>query len=484
MDLEEYPFELNSCIQEIVDLLIPEAIAKNLKLSLDIDQEVPEIISGDSNRLRQILVNLVANAIKFTESGSIKILVTALVGTKQTYDEIQFAVQDTGIGIAPEKQQYLFQSFSQVDASITRKYGGTGLGLVISKQLVEMMGGTIWVESQGAWAGEPSLNWHEDRMSSKYLETSNHNSTGSTFYFTILSKIAPADFSKQHQSLPLNPTIPTTEQTTLPLKILLAEDNSVNQKVATLLLQKLGYRVDTVSNGLEVIEVLEKIPYDVIFMDVEMPEMDGITATKIILEKQVSNYPPCIIALTAYAREKEQERCFQAGMKYFLTKPIQLEELSQVLQQAAEYLNKNNKKDNIPVNNISHQLATKLEQPSAKEPEVLDSQILDALWELGGDDAQALMNEIVQQYLEDSLVSLQKIKEAAIEQNANNLRIASHSLSSSSANLGALNLSLYCKELEKLACLDTTEGTETKIEQLEAEYAKVRVALQQECSLE
>ena len=511
LNLEEYPFELKSCIQEIVDLLIPEVISKKLKLSFHIARELPLVIWGDLNRLRQILVNLVANAIKFTESGYIEISVTALAATEQTY-EIQFAVQDTGIGIAPEKQQYLFQSFSQVDASITRRYGGTGLGLAISKQLVGMMGGKIWVDSQGAVTGEPSPNWHNDKKSSEFgvrssefsdlssnddkhlssgrkseLERSDfdNNSIGSTFYFTILSKIAPVNFSEPNQLPQLNPAITQTtsiaEKPTPPLKILLAEDNSVNQKIAVLLLQKLGYRADTVSNGLEVIEVLEQIPYDVIFMDVEMPEMDGITATKHILSRQESPIP-CIIALTAYATEKERERCLQAGMKYFLTKPIQLGELSQVLQEAAEYLNQSYTRDNVPVNNFSNSLTTKFKQSPETEPEVLDRQIWEGLRELGGDNAQYLITEIVQQYLEDSPLSLQTIKDAVSQKNDHQLRMAAHSLRSSSANLGALNLSLYCKELENLACSGTTEGADTKIEKLEAEYAKVRIALQQECT--
>lgn len=500
--IQTYPFVLKTCLDETLALVSPTAIAKKLVLDLKIAPEVPEAIVGDIDRLRQVLVNLSANAVKFTEAGKVAIAITAnLFDPEANLYEILFAIKDTGIGIAPEKQRYLFKSFSQVDASISRKYGGTGLGLAICKQLVEMMGGEIWVESQGAVAGNPPFNWQALQQQLPAIETDDPSMSGATFYFTMVATSVPYSKDKIDEALvpseSITPSSSETQKTPSSLRILLAEDNSVNQQVALLMLQKLGYRADTVSNGLEAIKVLHQVPYDVVLMDVEMPEMDGLTATKQILEERSQqgqedvdglslNSELYIIALTAYATEEDRQKCLQAGMKDFLTKPIRLENLSSTLQKAVVFLDSLKQEQSpkiaspiLPVSHVEEQGVS--DSNSDSEASVLDSRVLNSLRELAGDRAKTFMAKIIEQYLEDSSVQFQEIQNAIEGADVEALRQASHSLRSGSANLGAVSLSNYCKQVEDLARSGTTTGADTYITQLELEYAKVREALLQEC---
>jgi PAS domain S-box-containing protein len=332
MELENQPFDLIDCIEVSKDLVEASAAEKGLILRHCLDDQVPSMIKGDVTRLRQVLANLLSNAVKFTDTGMVEVSVTAKPIEKQIpakieppikigkyaekrmnemalpspwtgFYEIHFAVMDSGIGIPEEKLDRLFQSFSQIDSSTTRKYGGTGLGLVISKRLVEMMGGKIWVESVSG--------------------------VGSTFHFTILAEAAMQKLmpTESPQVPPLTIDIACS---TRPLRILLAEDNTVNQKVALQMLKRLGYKADVAANGLEVLQALDRQPYDLVLMDVQMPEMDGIDAAKKIRMKWPKG--PKIIAITAYAMDGDRERCLQAGMDDYISKPIQLDELRMVLE--------------------------------------------------------------------------------------------------------------------------------------------------------
>jgi CheY-like chemotaxis protein len=232
------------------------------------------------------------------------------------------AIQDTGIGIESDRINQLFQPFTQADASISRKYGGTGLGLAISKSLVGLMGGTIWVESLGNIGGTPPDDWISDLSQTQ----------GSTFYFTLIAKAISENMNLQNTSE--QPQQTAIENKT-ELKILLAEDNKVNQKVASLTLKKLGYIADIANNGLEVLAMLENQFYDVILMDMQMPEMDGVTATKII--RQLDQPQPWIIAITANALEEDRQICFDAGMNDFLTKPLVIAQLTEALKKCNTY---------------------------------------------------------------------------------------------------------------------------------------------------
>ena len=445
LDLEEQPFNLRACIEGALDLLASKAAEKGLDLCYLISEQIPDMIVGDVTRLRQILVNLVSNAVKFTEAGEVVVSVTAQEkgaeergrgGAGGDY-EIQFAVKDTGIGIPQDRLECLFKGFSQVDSSITRKYGGTGLGLAISKRLSEMMGGRIWVQSQ---EGEGSTfyftaiaefvtpplqeNYHKQpELNNKRLLIVDDNATsrkiltlqarswgisvqavqsgsealsllrqGEPFDIAILDMQMPqmdgltlaAEIRKQPNrgNLPLvmltaMGTLQTSVQdnfiallnkpikqsslynilvsvlcgqpietkqphfTTLqsysnvaeqvPLRILLAEDNLVNQKIALLILQRMGYRADVAGDGLEVLKALHRQSYDVVLMDVQMPDMDGLEATRCICKEWPLLKRPRIIAMTANAMQGDREECLEAGMDDYISKPIRVEELAQAL---------------------------------------------------------------------------------------------------------------------------------------------------------
>ena len=302
MELETQPFDIKGCIEDSLDLVASNASMKGLKTAYSIDNGTPETIMGDPTRLRQILANLLSNAVKFTSIGEVDISVSSKNIPGSGY-EIHFAVRDTGIGIPKDKMGCLFQSFSQVDISTSRKYGGTGLGLAISKRLVELMGGKIWVESE---LGK-----------------------GSIFHFTILAE-ATSIKPRVGRELAMRPETDVHKTRDHALRILLAEDNIINQKVILRMLNKLGYRADVSANGLEVLAALERQTYDVVLMDVQMPEMDGIEAAKKIHEKW--SVRPKIIAITAYALQGDREKCIAAGMDDYITKPVKIEELQAALE--------------------------------------------------------------------------------------------------------------------------------------------------------
>ncbi|MDY6938410.1 MAG: response regulator [Cyanobacteriota bacterium] len=488
MDLEEYPFELRRCILEALDLVSVEAKKKHLKLEYRMCEETPKAIVADVTRIRQVLVNLLANAVKFTEVGEVALSVIArpLDGrghsdpqSDRPY-EIQFAVRDTGIGIAEDRMNRLFKSFSQVDASTTREYGGTGLGLAISKQLCEMMGGRIWVESGGAVAGNPPPDWTIAR--SNLPENLSDTEGGSTFYFTIVANCAPnfalpaeSDGSQTGDREQMNPD--TTER--VPLRILLAEDNVVNQKVALLLLEKQGYRADVANNGLEVLEALHRQPYDVILMDVQMPQMDGIRATRQICQEKAPESRPRIIALTANAMGEDRQMCLDAGMDDYITKPIEVEELARALNRCQPL---NDATPEVGANPIAESLPEKISnlEEEARDPSPLDPTVLQGLRDMVGDRAPEIVGEVIDSFLEDAPDRLAGIRQALEKDNPQKLRFSAHSLRSASANLGAIELSESCKALENIARSGTTHPATDYIDSLEEQYRQVAIALEKE----
>ncbi|MGE5250696.1 MAG: response regulator [Bacteroidota bacterium] len=438
MDLERQPFDLQDCVESALDLLKVRAAEKRLELACEVAPEVPHAIVGDVTRLRQILVNLLGNAVKFTEHGEVVVTVTAGPAAAGSH-LLHFAVRDTGIGIPPDRLDRLFQAFSQVDSSTTRKYGGTGLGLAVSKRLSEMMGGAMWVESEGvpgrgstfhftieaaeavsapfrarqaaespelrgrsalivddnatnrriltlqvqSWgmrpraAGSPgeALDWVRggERFDLGILDFQMPGMDGvelaaalraagtkpaspatplillsslgghgrevpTGLFAATLTKPIRASllfdtlvgiFAGQPEAAPAAaPSRPDPQMAQrLPLRILVAEDYVVNQKLALRLLAQMGYRADVASNGLEAIQALERQPYDVILMDVQMPEMDGLEATRRICARWAEGRRPRIIAMTANAMQGDREICVAAGMDDYVSKPIRVEEL-------------------------------------------------------------------------------------------------------------------------------------------------------------
>jgi PAS domain S-box-containing protein len=307
MELEHSPFDLRRCIESTMDLMVTRAAEKGLVLKVVLDDQLPTMLVGDASRLRQVLANLLSNAVKFTDKGFVEVSVRG--NAIQEGFELRFDVFDTGIGVPQDKLDRLFMPFSQIDSSITRKYGGTGLGLAISKRLVEMMGGRIWARS------DPGV--------------------GSTFSFTVKVKL-PCMQPVQHKVKDLKPEIkPPIEghfQQARPLSILLAEDNAVNQMVLLQMLRKIGYQADLASNGFDVLAALDRQAYDVILMDIQMPDMDGFEATRRILARFTKKKRPRIIALTAHALNGDRERCLEAGMDSYLSKPVKIEDLQSALR--------------------------------------------------------------------------------------------------------------------------------------------------------
>jgi signal transduction histidine kinase/ActR/RegA family two-component response regulator len=303
VELEQQPLSLRTLVEESLDLVATQANDKCLNLAHTIKYGTPDIIIGDPGRLRQILVNLLSNAVKFTDVGDISVIVSSKA-IEDNRQQILFKVMDTGIGIPQEKMNKLFQPFGQLEMTISRKRDGAGLGLAISKGLVELMGGKIWAESK---LGE-----------------------GSTFYFAIPAEAASSKYIAPER-IGIGKAVSRDLAELHPLRILVAEDNHLNQKMLLEMLKKMGYRADAVADGREVLQALERQPYDLIFMDIRMPEMDGIAATREICRRW-PNACPKIVAITAYALAGDKERCLNAGMDGYIAKPVQMGELAEVLK--------------------------------------------------------------------------------------------------------------------------------------------------------
>ncbi|MNO41106.1 Sensory/regulatory protein RpfC [compost metagenome] len=301
MEVEEHLFELRNCIQEVFSLFSIEAGKKNLELAYFIDQKLPRLLYGDMARLRQVLINLIANAVKFTNQGGVY-LVASIKDTVDHKMEIEFTIMDTGIGISPEKCDRLFKPFSQLDSSMTRKYGGTGLGLAICKSLVGMMGGEIRVEST------------EEK--------------GATFIFTIQVSMPGEDLVGGYQE----------EESTHPVlnqegrsRILVVDDHPINQRLMVSMLNKLGYTADMAEDGQQAVDMAIKHPYDFIFMDLQMPVMDGLEATAQIRRESPAAQKTVIIAMTANVMEGIQNRCKASGMDDYISKPLKMSSIKQII---------------------------------------------------------------------------------------------------------------------------------------------------------
>jgi len=317
LELETLDFDLRSTLKDTADLLAIVAREKGLELVCLVEPNVPSLMRGDPGRLRQILVNLGNNAVKFTDKDEMIVIRVCLESEDERNVTIRFSVSDTGIGIPANRQEIIFSPFTQVDGSTTRKYGGTGLGLAISKQLSELMGGKIGLESE---VGK-----------------------GSTFWFTAVFEKQPAGSRLADEgavkiegegAMERCATVPTiSENGTRKIRILVVEDNTVNQKVAKAMLRKMGLRADVVANGKEAVDALKMIPYDLVLMDCQMPEMDGYEATRCIRQEGSKALNPQIpiIAMTAATMQGDREKCIQAGMSDFIAKPVQKRELAEIL---------------------------------------------------------------------------------------------------------------------------------------------------------
>jgi signal transduction histidine kinase/DNA-binding response OmpR family regulator len=622
LDLEEQPFELRTCIEESLDLVATRAAEKKLELAYLFDPLTPLKVVGDVTRLRQILVNLLSNAVKFTHEGEILVSVTAKelkVGSLKvegearstksfpkgrvangeltennlqpsnlqpaTHYEIQFAVKDTGIGIPTDRMNRLFKSFSQVDSSTTRQYGGTGLGLVISKRLSEMMGGRMWVESvegvgstfyftvvvaslpsslqDNLLAPTPLLtgkrmlivddnatnrqiltlqaqSWGMPSLAaSSGVEALNWLARGEQFDMAILDMQMPemdgltlaGEIRKQFKGkdLPLvmltsigkpeiqsqaidagfaaflskpvkqsqlynvlthilgwqpikvkpshsqRPELDPTMAERLPLRILVTEDNKVNQQLALQLLARMGYRADVAGNGLEAIQALERQFYDVVFMDVHMPEMDGLTATRHICQEWSHASRPRIIAMTANAMQGDREKCLSAGMDDYISKPIRVEELVQCLNQCQS---SSENLESLPLVDETLLPEEPRESVLLNSDKAINTEVLQGLRQTMGVNADQFLTQLIDVYLEETPLLIQAMDTAVAQTDATAMQKAAHTLKSSSASLGAITLSKLCEQLERLGYSQTMTGAREIVAQVESEYERVKAGLQ------
>ncbi|MEH1920754.1 MAG: ATP-binding protein [Nostoc sp.] len=455
LELEAEPFALRNCIHEALYMLAPTAREKGLKLTFLDTPELPTTIVGDITRLRQILINLISNAIKFTETGSIEVSVTTRKNSDINHsavniDEIQFSVKDTGIGIPRDRLERLFKAFSQVNSSINRQYGGTGLGLAICKQLCELMGGRIWVESE--------------------------LSVGSTFYFTIAASVVPEESatantvfcaiespqvkqlaSKSQELFSVPDSSPSPEFHKL--RILLTEDNLVNQKIALKQLQSLGYSADVANNGKEALQLLEKVPYDLILMDCQMPFLDGLETTKQIHRWQESSFAsgrrPVVIAMTANAMKQDKQICLDAGMDDYLSKPVMKEDLAATLEHWKNVIFRAKETD------------TTEQTVSTTNVDLVDLPIdWERLHQLSENNPEFEL-ELLQMFVEDIEPRLEIIKIAIATHDFKQIALQIHQIKGSSANMGITTMRLAAEKIEQLAYGQERRGTTDLIVELE-----------------
>ena len=444
LELEKQPFDLRRTVAEATHMISSQAADKDLGLSFAFSETCPEALEGDVVRVRQVLVNLLSNAVKFTDRGSVKVWVDADPLGAGEY-VIRFEVRDTGCGIAADQLDKIFDAFSQAQVSTSRRYGGTGLGLSICRRLTELMGGEIGVES--------TLD------------------DGSLFYFTILARIARLPIRGE-----ISEEFDARLATKHPLDILVADDNSTNQEVARLLLARRGYRADIVGDGDEALAALEKRSYDLVLMDVLMPKMDGLQATREIHRRWSEAQRPQVVAMTASAMQGDREQCLDAGMVDFLTKPINENELESILILCSERARARPKQRTKPSpmkTARSHKPDNGAKTPADPEQEPVLTPLLERLYK----DRPERVVPLVRSFLDHTSQALRDLAEQIEKDQPQRTREIAHSLKGSCQMLGARRMGGYCAQLEELAKSGDLDRAPEMLERLEQELIPVRKGL-------
>ena len=590
LELEIVEFDVRTAVEEVADLLAEQAHSKGLELAVLFAPDVPGSVAGDPGRLRQVLTNLLGNAIKFTDAGEVVISVRTEAETDDAW-VIRFEVSDTGVGIPREKQAALFQSFSQVDASATRRRGGTGLGLAIARQLTELMGGEIGLESEPTvgsrfWftarllkVEEPAIpapaHWpsldglrvlavDDNPTNRQVLVQSLHGwgsraatardgqdalamlrdaaAGGEPFQIAVLdyqmpgmdggqlarairddpaiakTRLAmltssttrsdpritgvfdaaltkPARQSVLYDCLallmgrePRRPTQPLVTQDLVAAArgrqrahVLVVEDNVVNQKVTARMLEKLGHRVDVAADGREAVEAVRRIAYAAILMDCQMPEMDGYEATRAIrsLHPRAARTP--IIAMTAGAMQRDEEKALAAGMDAYVSKPVKLEDLAAVLEGCLSRGEVDGDGSTPDVTRGERPLDARLEaHDRTAEGDGVSEAVLDATMVAGLralDDEDDSLRELVDAFFEDTHERLAKLRTALADDDRHVVSAVGHALRGSCGTYGAAGMAELCGALESLAESGDLSGAAEVLDRLEAEFGRIRVAL-------
>ena len=486
LDLECVGFDLSQLLDESLELFMEAGRRKHLLLTQQIDEKVPRYLKGDPVRFRQILMNLLSNAMKFTETGEISLTAGYVSGTA-THAQLRISVTDTGIGIPPAAKLRIFDAFAQADGSTTRRYGGTGLGLSIARRLVELMGGTITVES------EPGR--------------------GSTFSFTARFELQPLgagtetgltsypQFPKPHVTLepgygppyacPSATGPEAKEAGHRAARILVAEDSPVNREVAVGMLEILGYEVEMAENGRQALELVGRSQFDLVLMDCQMPEMDGLTATGEIRRQETSSghRRVTIIALTANAMQGDREQCLAAGMDDYLTKPYTQIQLQSAVQ---KWLERRGPAPNSapasgetpPVNGKSTQPATDSTTGSTAAASGMDPKALDGIRALQRPNRPDVLASVLRKYLDNSRDSVDTLRNAIRANDPSALQAVAHRLKSSSAQLGALAVAARCRELEAMGAQKNLIEADRVLADLQCEYAAACAVFRNEIAKE
>jgi PAS domain S-box-containing protein len=655
LELETHPFNICDCISESLNLVAPRALEKQLELAYIMSEDVPLTMLGDVTRLRQILVNLLSNAVKFTEQGEVVVsidhwstmevspatesenfpeyLMSYAPGTRPPHSyNIHISVRDTGIGIPRNRLDKLFRSFSQLDRSITRRYGGTGLGLAISKRLAEMMGGTMWVESEAGigstfhfiivvgvaaeqpvkpfqhphsslaekkvlivddnltvcailaqqvqrWKMRPqittsaaeSLAWlaagesfdivlidmHLQEMNGMDLATTIRTYEGCQtlpmvmmsplglsrravnesklnalsflskpvhplrFYDTLIQactangkEIMAGGAALREEVSPLDDVVSLSADEAYndtylaleighrhPLRLLVAEDNTFNQKVILLLLERMGYRADIAMNGYEVLQALDRQSYDVILMDVQMPHMNGIEATRHIRATRPLDQQPWIIAMTAHALSGDREQCLHEGMDDYISKPIRWDEL---VSQLSRCQSKIATTPTVTAHIAEWSPSGEIENPaladspgtsaqrivaepdmspsainqSATRSDIVDLTVLENFLDAIGEDSPAMKHEIMNLFVNNTPLLFGEMRQALKEHDSELLYRAAHTLKSNANQIGAYAMAEMCRELERFSQENLWEQSEIQVCALDAMFEQVRGRLE------
>jgi len=462
MELDAVPFDLQVLVQSTVQIFEEEARQKGLALGLRIAPEVPARVLGDPGRLRQVLINLVGNALKFTTKGSVEVKLAAS-GAK-----LELCVVDTGIGIPAEAQAAIFQSFKQAERSTSRRYGGTGLGLAIVSELAALMGGDLTLQSKPGKGSTFSFSFLMPSLPQEEHVRSIPAPAGSPYRAaTVRGGAAAGTRGEQGARWPVP-------------RILLVEDNPVNQEVGQAMLESLGCRVLLAGTGRQAVETVRQAPPDLVLMDCELPEMDGLEATRLIRQWEAQKAegaafvrrPVPIVAQTANALKDDRLACLAAGADDYLPKPFSREQLRRLLDR---HLSAAAVEPDPPD-------AAAAAPAGSAAGEVISRErlagMLEMMQSLPGNRGTEVLRRVIDIYLDSSPELLQNLYEAHSTGDAEKLKFAAHSFKSSSANLGAMKLADACRELETLGRAGSVEGARALLVKVEEEYRLVREALQ------